>query len=131
MHKLSLLFVAVLSFAACKKGGGGADCAKALDHSMELASADMKSRGNDDAMLQKMKDLGLQHCKDDKWADDVLKCMVDAKTEAEGKACYGKLTPEQQDKMNKAAMEMMKPPAPPAAGSDTGSAGGGSAAAPQ
>ena len=129
MHKLSFVFVAVLAFAACKKGGG-ADCAKALDHSMELASADMKSRGNDDAMLQKMKALGVQHCTDDKWSDDVLKCMVDAKTEAEGKGCYGKLTPEQQDKMNKAAMEMMKPPAP-AAGSDTGSAGGGSAAAPQ
>jgi hypothetical protein len=124
MHKLSFVFVAVLSVAACKKGG--ADCAKALDHSMELASGDMKSRGNDDAMLQKMKALGVQHCTDDKWSDDVLKCMVDAKNEAEGKACYGKLTPEQQEKMNKAAMEMMKPPAP-AAGSDTGSAGGGSA----
>ena len=135
MTKLSIVFVGALALAAfgCKKKGG--DCAGAITHSMDLAKADMaKTPGMDDKMMQKMKDIGMQHCKDDKWSADVLKCMTDAKTETEAQGCYTKLTPEQQDKMNKAAMEAMQPPggaagsAGGAMGSDTGSAAAGSAA---
>ena len=74
MNKLSLVFVAGLAFATfgCKKKGGGADCDKAINHSMELSKADMaKMPGMDDKTMEKMKDIGLQHCKDDKWPDDV------------------------------------------------------------
>ena len=143
MKKFSIVFVAALSLGAfgCKKKG--ADCDKAIANSMEVSKADMaKMPGVDDAMMQKMKDLGVQHCKDDKWPDDALKCMTDAKTQSEAQGCYGKMTPEQQDKMTKAMMAMMTPPgggmgsapaagsaamggsAAPAMGSDTGAAMG-------
>jgi hypothetical protein len=121
MKKMSIVFVAALSLAAigCKKKGG--DCAKAIANSMELSKADLGSA--DDKTKAKMKDLGVSHCKDDKWSDEVVQCMTDAKAEAEAKNCYGKLTPEQQDKMNRSMME-----APPHAGSDmAGSAAAGSA----
>ena len=129
MKTVSLVFVTALALAAvgCKKTG--ADCAKAIDTSMELSKADMqKMPGVDDKMLQKMKDIGLQHCKNDKWSDEIRACMSDAKTEAESRACYGKLSHEQQEKMNNAAMQMLTPTsAGSATGSDVGSASAGSA----
>src|SRR4051794_26909460 len=108
MNKLSFVLVAALSLAAfgCKKKGG-ADCDGAINHSMELSKADMsKMPGVDDKMIQKMKDVGIQHCKDDKWPADATKCMVDAKAMADAQACYGKLSADQRDKMNKAAMAL-------------------------
>lgn len=114
----------------------GGDCVKAIAHSMELSKADMaKMPGVDDKMMAKMKDLGLQHCKDDKWPSDVVQCMTDAKTEAESQACYGKLSHDQQAKMNNAAMEAAQPaggaaaPGSAAPTGDMGSAAAGSAAA--
>ena len=127
MKNLSFVFIAALSVAAvgCKKKGGDADCAAAINHSMELSKSDMQKMGTDDKMMAKMADLGIQHCKDDKWPADATKCMTDAKTMQDAQACYSKLTSDQRDKMNKAAMEMMtaNPPTPPA-GSDMGSAAG-------
>jgi hypothetical protein len=132
MKNLSIGFLMVLSLAAfgCKKG---ADCDKAIANSMELSKADMAKMPGADKMMGKMRDMGLQHCKDDKWSSDAVKCMGDAKTETEAQGCYNKLTADQRDKMNKAMMEMMTPPAgsdmaPPATGSaamgsDMGSAG--------
>ena len=122
------MFIAALVFAAAgckKKSGAGTDCEKAIDRSMELSRADMaKMPGVDDKVMQKMKELGLQHCKDDTWPSDVLQCMADAKTEAESQACYGKLTKEQQDKMNQAAMDMTTGTGSAgSAGAATGSAG--------
>jgi len=86
MRKMSFAFIAALVLAAvgCSKTGG-ADCAQAINHGMELSKADMaKMPGMDDKMLEKLKDLGLQHCKDDKWSDEVLKCMSEAKSQADG-----------------------------------------------
>jgi hypothetical protein len=148
MKNFSIVFVVALSLAAsgCKKKGG-ADCDKAIANSMELSKADMaKMPGIDDKMMAKLKDLGVQHCKNDKWSDETVKCMSGAKTQAEAQGCYGKMTPEQQQKMNKGMMELMTPPgaggsaaasgsaaadgsAAPATGSDTGAAAGGSAGA--
>lgn len=110
MKNISLAFITVLAFAApgCKKKG--ADCDKAINNSMELSKADMaKMPGMDDKMMAKMKDVGIQHCKDDKWPDDAVKCMSDAKSETDAQACYGKLSHDQRQNMNKAAMEMAKP----------------------
>jgi len=122
MKTFSLALVVVLSAAGCKKDGP--DCAKALDKSMELSKGEMQNMpGVDDKMIQKMKDLGVQHCKDDKWSADVVQCMSDSTSMAASQACYGKLSQEQQDKMNKAAMEMASPPAP-AGGATAGSAAG-------
>jgi hypothetical protein len=115
MTKLSFILVGVLAVAGAgckKKAGGGADCDTAINHSMEMSKADMAKMGVDDAMMGKMKDLGIKHCKDDKWSDDAVKCMVDAKTMSDSQACYGKLTQDQRDKMNKAAMELAPAPTP-------------------
>jgi hypothetical protein len=143
--KISFMFVVALSFASVgckKKGADGNDCAKAISNSMALSKAEMeKAPGMDPTMMQKMADLGVQHCKDDKWSADAIKCMTDAKSMTDAQGCYGKLTQDQQDKMNKAAMEMAMGPhgggsagsasgsAGSAAGSDGAAAGSGSAAA--
>jgi hypothetical protein len=150
--KILLTFVAALSFASvgCKKKAAevtGGDCAKAVSNSMALSKAEMeKAPGMDAAMMQKMQDLGVQHCKDDKRSADAIKCMNDAKTMTDAQGCYGKLTPDQQQKMNQAAMDMAMSQhgggadsagsagsasgsAGSAAGSDGAAAGSGSAAA--
>ena len=121
MKNLAFVLVAALPFAAlgCKKGGAGGDCAAAINHSMELSKDMMVKMGTDDATMAKMKDVGIQHCKDDKWSDDAIKCMVDAKAMADAQACYGKLTQEQRDAMKNATKDLR-----PAA------AGGSAAAAP-
>jgi len=138
MKNLMFVFVtAALAFSGCKKKGG-ADCEKAIDHSMDLSKADMtKQPGMDDKMIAKMRDIGVQHCKDDKWSDDARNCMADAKTEADAQACFSKLTQDQQQKMTMAAMAAAQAnaPAPTPAGSaaapEMGSAAAGSAAAPE
>lgn len=139
MKTLSFVFVGALAVAAlgCKKksdtsASAGGDCAKAVTHSMELSKAEMEKMGTDAAMMQKMVDLGIKRCNEDKWPADATKCMTDAKTMADAQACYGKLSKEQQDKMNKAAMELAMPAGSAeqgsaAAGSDAGSAAAGSA----
>jgi hypothetical protein len=132
MHKIPLVFVAALSLATfgCKKKGGG-DCDKAIAKSMDVSKADMQKMGVDDKMMAKMSELGIKHCKDDKWSDDAIACMTNAKSETEAQGCYDKLTADQRDKMNKAAMEMAPTPTtpPPATGSAMGSDTTGSAAA--
>jgi hypothetical protein len=85
----NLIFVVMLGCSSNK----GADCEKAIDHSMELSKTPTK-----------MRDIAVQRCKEDNWSDDALACMAAANSETDAQACYGKLTPEQQDKMNKAAM---------------------------
>jgi len=127
MSKLSFVLVALLAAAGCKKGGGD-DCATAVNHSMELSKDMMKKMGNDDAMLGKMRDLGVQHCKDDKWPAEATKCMIDAKDVSEAQGCYGKLSADQQEKMNKAAMALQ--PAAPAAPAAPAPAAPAPAAAP-
>jgi len=146
MKKLSVVFVAALSVAAfgCKKKGGEAaspDCGAAVAHSSDLSKETMKKLGTDDKTMQKMVEIGIQRCKEDKWPADAVKCMVDAQTMSGAQACYDKLTQDQRDKMNKAAQEAMgmggsgqgsgsAAPEGSAAGSDGGSAAGsGSAAA--
>lgn len=147
--KIMFMFVAALSFASVgckkKKTAEGGDCGAAINNSMSLSKAEMeKAPGMDATMMQKMMDLGVQHCKDDKWSADAIKCMTDAKTMNDAQACYGKLTPEQQKKMNQAVMDMAMAKqgggsagtgsadtgsAGSAAGSDSAAAGSGSAAA--
>ena len=130
MKLISFAFVAGLVLAAggCKKkGAAGDDCAKAINHSLDLSRADMEKMGADAKTLQQMADLGIQHCKDDKWSADAIKCMQDAKTQADAQACYGKLTDAQQQSMNKAAMDLATAKAGSAAGSAAGSDMAGSA----
>ena len=112
MKNISIMFVAALSIATvgCKKKGG--DCEKAIANGLELSKDTMtKAHGVDDKMLAKMRDLGVKTCQEDKWSDEATKCMVEAKSQTEAQGCYGKLTPEQQAKMNKAAMALATPAA--------------------
>jgi hypothetical protein len=129
MKTISLGFLAVLALAAtgCKKHG--ADCESAIARGMELSKADMqKHPGVDEKAMQKLRDIGIQHCKDDKWPEDAIKCMVDAKTETESQGCYAKLSADQQAKMNAAAWGAASPAgAGSAAAGDWGSAGGAAA----
>lgn len=143
MIKISFVLVAALTTlgaVGCKKGGGGGDCDKAISHSMDLSKDDMKKMGVDDAMMGKMVDLGKQHCKDDKWSGEAVTCMVNAKTETDAQGCYDKLTPEQREKMTKAAMALQpatppaptpptptEPATPPAGSGGSAAAGSGSA----
>jgi len=137
MKNLLLCFVMALSLAAfgCKKKGG-ADCTAAINHSMELSKADMEKMPGGEQMMGKMRDLGVEHCNADKWSEEAVKCMTDAKSEKDAQGCYGKLTADQRDSMTKAAMALMAPAAaaspPPAAptapaGSDTAGSAAGSA----
>jgi hypothetical protein len=126
MNQISYVFAAAVVVCAfgCKKKSGA--CAQAIDHSSELAKADMqKMPGMTDQMMQKMKDVAIQHCKDDKWPDDAIQCMIDAKTETDAQACYGKLSQQQRESMNHAARDAMKSAA--GAGNAGGSAAMGSA----
>jgi hypothetical protein len=143
MKKITFVFVCALALSAfgCKKkAASGGDCAAAINKSMDLAKADMqKMPGMTDSLMQKMRDVSVTRCKDDKWSADAIKCMTDAATEADSQKCYGKLTPDQQKAMNQAAMDAMMAAsggggmggsAGGAAGSaDMGSAAAGSAAA--
>jgi hypothetical protein len=136
MKKLSIVVVLALAAVACGKKdapaaapvAAGPDCGKAIANSLEVSRATMTKLGVDAKTLDKMRDLGVQHCKDDKWPADAIQCMADAKTEANAQGCYGKMAPEMVEKMNKAAMEMMTASA--AAGNPGGSpaAGSGSSA---
>jgi hypothetical protein len=127
MKNFLFVSVALLALAGvgCKKkgGGGGGDCAGAIDHSMELSKDSMKKmQGMDEKVLGKLKDIAVQHCNDDKWPDEAIKCMGDAKTEAESQGCYKKLSQDQQDKMTKAMTEVVM-----ASMGHGGAAGGGAA----
>jgi len=116
-------FALALSLATIGcKAKGGADCDRAIRHSMELSKDAMAKMGVDSALMQKMTDVGIRRCKEDQWTAAVTTCMSNAMTMTDAQACYGKMTQEQQDTMNAAAMELSTPPAP-AAGPGSGSAG--------
>jgi hypothetical protein len=130
MQKLTIMFAGVLALSAFGCGKGSA-CDKAIAHSMELSKGDMaKMPGVDEKMMTKLRDIGVDHCKNDKWPDEAISCMNDAKAEADATACYGKLSADQREKMQKAAMAAMQsmapapaPTAPAAPAADTGSTG--------
>jgi hypothetical protein len=125
---VSVALLALAGVGCKKKGGGGSDCAGAIDHSMELSKDSMKKmQGMDEKVLGKLKDIAVQHCSDDKWPDEAIKCMGDAKTEAESQGCYKKLSQDQQDKMTKAMTEVVMASMGHGGAAGGGAAGGGAA----
>ena len=102
-NTISLVFVTAALFAAVGCKSKGANCDSAIGHSMELSKATMSKMMDDNAMA-KMKNTALQRCQQDSWPQAALECMSDAKTEGDAQTCYGKLSHEQQENMNKAAM---------------------------
>jgi hypothetical protein len=130
MKHFSFVFVAALALSAggCKKKAP--DCAAAMNHSMDLAKdGSMKGAAADPKMKQAFIDMGVKHCKDDKWSDDAVRCMMDAKSETDAKACYGKLSADQQKKMNDDAWGAKPADAGGMQPTDTGSAAAGSGSA--
>ncbi len=120
MKNISILLVAAGSLAAFGCTKKGADCGKAVDKGMEVQKAHLSSM--DDTMKGKMKDVALSHCKDDKWSDDVLQCMSEAKADTDFKICQAKLTPEQEGRMQKSMKELMMSSGKMAPASGAGSA---------
>ncbi len=120
MKQISIVF-AMVALGCGPKGGAtptatsGPDCEQAITNGLELSKAAMPDV--DDKMRAKMHDLGVKNCQDDKWSADAVKCMVDAKSQADAQGCYGKLTPDQQAKMNKSAQDLA-----PSGGSGAGGA---------
>ena len=132
MKKISIMFLASLSLAAvgCKKKPAGG-CDSAIAHSMDLSKEHMsKMPGMDDKMMAKLHDVTVKNCTDDKWSDDVTACMTNAKAEADAKACYAKLTADQQTKMQKSMMDLMSPAAAAAPAAAAPAAAAPAAAAP-
>ena len=127
IKKISIVFVAAVSLAAFGCTKKGANCGNAVDEGMEVQKAHLS--GMDDAMKGKMKDVALSHCKDDKWSDDVLQCMSEAKADTDFKICQAKLTPEQEGSMQKSMKELMMSSSKRAPASGAGSVAAGSATA--
>ncbi|HEX4456469.1 MAG TPA: hypothetical protein VIA18_00785 [Polyangia bacterium] len=100
--RISLALVVGLSVAVsgCAKKGVGADCGKAVANGVEVQKAHLAAM--DEATKDKMKDVALSRCQDDKWSEDVLQCMSEAKADTDFKTCQGKLTPEQHRSMQQA-----------------------------
>jgi hypothetical protein len=136
----NVLFVAVLVLSACGKKEKAAevkgDCTVAVTNAVTLSKDEFKKSNITDAMVPKIKDASIKHCNDDKWSNEVLKCLTDSKTNADVTNCQNKLTKEQNEALAKSLTAIMTADTPPAgsgseaAGSnDQGSAGSGSAAA--
>ncbi len=127
MKKILIVIVAAHSLAAFGCTNKRADCGKAVDNGTEVQKADLPT-GIDDKKKGKMKDLAMSHCKDDKWADDVLQCMSEAKTGTDFKSCQSRLTPEQKGSMQNAMSELMAREGMAPAGRDSSAPAGGSGA---
>ena len=117
----TFVLAAALSLTAfgCKKKGG-ADCDSAVSNAIDRSMAEEMKAGGDmppemkkqaeemmKAVVPKIKSAMIKSCKDDKWSDEVLKCMNDAKTKADFDGCENKLTPQQKSNAEKAAAEAM------------------------
>jgi hypothetical protein len=92
------LIVAALLFAGCgKKSDSGPSCESAIDKALAAMPG---GPGGGDEIKGKLKPIYVKHCTDDKWSADVKKCYAnDVKDMSGMKACRGKLTQEQQDKV--------------------------------
>jgi hypothetical protein len=117
LKKISMVLCAglfaVTFTSGCKKdeksAGGGCDGlgtkmkAQMASEMPKDVPADMKKSVEE--MGNKMADMLVKHCKDDKWSADVVKCGNEAKDPK--KECMGKLTAEQQKKLEDDMMKAM------------------------
>ncbi|MEO8704766.1 MAG: hypothetical protein ABI867_32215 [Kofleriaceae bacterium] len=109
-------------------------CKQAFSHALALLSPKL---GVDAATLDKMQAAGIVRCSKDDWADEVLRCMIEAATEADIDGCRTKLRAVAQTNLT-GALDAAKTGAAftPAAvgagsGSGSGSSGSGSATKPE
>lgn len=130
MRKI-LLVVGVLALSGCGKKGDEAkgDCTTAVTNAVALSSEEFKKNGVTDATQTKIRESSITRCKEDKWTNEVLKCLADAKKADDVAKCQNMMSKEQSDNMAKAiAGAMGSQPdqgsgsAPPDQGSGSGSA---------
>ena len=110
MKKLSLVLVAVslaLGVSACGKGGdgGGASCDAVVAKMSDMMGKQMTGaippdkKALADKMQAKIKEVMLVSCKEDKWPEEVKKCVMDAKDEKAMDECGDKGGKEFEDKV--------------------------------
>ncbi len=115
MKNFSIVLLAALSFAACKKGGGASECASVVPAAIDRMMPDMKKEmaGIPDDKLAAfgttIKGVMVKRCTEDKWSADTLKCMSNGKTGDELQKCSKALPKDQQDKVDHDMEEAMKP----------------------
>ncbi|MDQ3338453.1 MAG: hypothetical protein M4D80_25075 [Myxococcota bacterium] len=134
MRKI-LLLVAVLGLSACGKKGDEAkgDCGASVANAVNLSAEEFKKQGVTDATVAKIRESSVVRCKEDKWTNEVLKCLADAKKADDVAKCQQMMSKEQSDNMAKAIAGAMGTQPDQGSGSapdqgSGGSAGSGSAA---
>ena len=108
-------------------------CDAAVGHAMDKTQIEMlnKAPANPGALksaLAEIRAIGIKHCKDDSWDDDVLDCLAIADTAIAMDSCNKKLSTTQREKFEAEANEAFKkyrektapPPPPPDTTSATG-----------
>lgn len=122
-----ILLVAVLALSGCGKQGSEvkADCAASVANAVNLSSEEFTKNGITATTQAKIREASVVRCKEDKWSNEVIKCLADAKKADDVSKCQAMMSKEQSDNMAKAIVA-----AQPEQGAapDTGSAGSGSAA---
>ena len=114
MKNFSIILLAALSFAACKKGGGS-ECAAVMPAAVDRIMPDMKKEmaGVPDDKLASfgtsMKGVLVKRCVEDKWSPDYLKCVSAGKTADDMQKCDKTLPKDQKDKLDKDLEDAMKP----------------------
>jgi hypothetical protein len=129
MRKI-LLLVAVLGLSACGKKGDEpkGDCTASVTNAVNLSAEEYKKSGVTEATVAKIRESSVVRCNEDKWTNEVLKCLADAKQADDVAKCQQMMSKEQNDNMAKAIAGAMG--TQPDQGSDAepdGSAGSGSA----
>ena len=128
-----LLVVAVLALSGCGKKGDEAkgDCTTSVTNAVNLSSEEFKKNGVTDATQAKIRESSIVRCKEDKWTNEVLKCLADAKQADAVAKCQNMMSKEQSDNMAKAIAGAMGTQPDQGSGSapDQGSAGSGSGSA--
>jgi hypothetical protein len=115
MTKLAVVFVVAVAVIGCKKKG--ADCDHAVTNMLEVQRPGMVSMGMEPRLIDKIKAIALHRCKEDSWPDDSMRCMTEAKSQADAETCQKGLPKEMGEKVKKEIDD-----ASPPAGGDAGSA---------
>ena len=110
----TLLVAAALALSGCGKKGSEAkgDCAASVANAISLSAEEFKKQGLDDATVAKIRESSVTRCKEDKWSNEILKCLADAKKADDVAKCQQMMSKEQSDNMAKAIAGAMPPPDP-------------------
>ena len=122
MRKQILVVVALFAFACGKQGGERkVDCATSVNNAVNLSAEEFKQSGVPDASIAKIREVSTARCTEDKWTDEVKKCLADAKQADDVAKCQATMSKDQNEKLAKAILAVVPPPS-----ADQGSAEGSS-----